>query len=316
MSVFSKARKVKAKGTVRELKIVQSVSQRGKDMLTTEEVSTPRHDNKNACSSRGTNQSSSPAKRPKPDGFNAEPLPCHFKGPDDDGRRQTLVWIFPWLSPPFSDDVKGQNDFLEQFLGYETSYLQHLLNLELPPGNITCTACREVDAQFRCLDCYGPNWWCQACLLQSHSQHPFHRPEQWREGSFEKVSLCDLGYVLVLGHSCSGLGCPEDDNFLGDRPMTLIHVNGVFQHCVRFCRCQGAIPEHEQLFRHRLFPSSFDRPQTAFTLDVLDYYGIDSMECKTSAQSFFHKLRRVTNNAFPDELAVSSSFGFKSATLN
>lgn len=120
----------------------------------------------------------------------------------------------------------------------------------------------------------------------------------------------------MLGHSASGLGCPEDDNTFGDRQMTLIHVNGVFVHCVRFCRCQGAIPEHEQLFGHRLFPSSFDRPQTAFTLDVLEYYGIDAMECKTSAQSFFHKLRRVTNNAFPDELPVRGLFSFTSATSN
>ena len=92
--------------------------------------------------------------------------------------------------------------------------------------------------------------------------------------------------------------------------MTVIHLNGIFQLCVRFCRCQGASPEHEQLFRHRLFPSTFDRPETAFTLEVLDYYGIDAMECKTSAQSFFQKLRRVTNNAFPDEVPVSSPFSF------
>ena len=90
--------------------------------------------------------------------------------------------------------------------------------------------------------------------------------------------------------------------------MTLIHVNGLFNHSVRFCRCQGAIPEHEQLFQHRLFCSSFNRLQTAFTLDVLDYYGIDAMECKTSAQGFYHKLRRVTNNAFPDEMPVGSFF--------
>jgi CxC2 like cysteine cluster associated with KDZ transposases len=90
--------------------------------------------------------------------------------------------------------------------------------------------------------------------------------------------------------------------------MTVIHVNGVFDLCVRFCRCQGAMSEHEQLFRHRLFPSTFDRPQTAFTLDVLDYYAIDAMECKTSAQSFFQKLRRVTNNAFPHEVPVNLSF--------
>jgi hypothetical protein len=110
--------------------------------------------------------------------------------------------------------------------------------------------------------------------------------------------------MFILGHSGSGIQCLEDDNPFGDRRMTLIHVNGIFEHCVRFCHCQGAVPEHEQLFKHRLFSSSFDRPETAFTLDVLDYFGIDSMECKTSAQSFFQKLRRVTNNAFPDELPV------------
>jgi len=214
-----------------------------------------------------------------------------------------------------SDYIKGQNDFLEQFLGHERSYLNHLLNLELPPINLTCTGCSDSEARFRCRDCYGPHWFCKACLIKSHSLHPFHRPQEWKEGSFENISLCDLGYVLVLGHSGSGLQCPEDDNLFGDREMTLIHVNGIFEHCVRFCRCQGSIPEHEQLFSHRLFSSTFDRPETAFTLDVLDYFGIDSMECKTSAQSFFQKLRRVTNNAFPDELPVCSSFGCNSVTV-
>ena len=92
--------------------------------------------------------------------------------------------------------------------------------------------------------------------------------------------------------------------------MTVIHVNGVFEHCIRFCHCSGASPEQEQLFCHWLFPSTFDRPETAFTLDVLDYYRIDAMESKTSAQKFFQKLRQVTNNAFPDEVPVCfSSFG-------
>ena len=89
--------------------------------------------------------------------------------------------------------------------------------------------------------------------------------------------------------------------------MMVIHVNGIFKHCIRFCCCPNVTLEHEQLFCHWLFPSTFDRPETAFTLDVLDYYGIDAMECKTSAQSFFQKLRRVTNNAFPDEVPVCLS---------
>jgi hypothetical protein len=211
------------------------------------------------------------------------------------------------------DHLQGQNDYLRQFLTHEKSYLDHLLNLEISPSDGgTCITCGNLEAQFRCLDCYGPHWWCKSCLIKSHTHHPFHRPQHWKDGSFENVALCDLGYVFILGHSSSGRGCPEDGNLFGDRRMTVIHVNGVFQLCVRFCRCHGASSEHEQLFCHRLFSSTFDRPETAFTLDVLDYYGIDAMECKTSAQSFFQKLRRVTNNAFPDEVPVSAIFCFKS----
>jgi hypothetical protein len=175
----------------------------------------------------------------------------------------------------------------------------------MPPPDLSCHSCSQVEARFRCLDCYGEHWWCQSCLVNHHTHHPFHRPQQWKDGSFENISLCDLGYVLILAHSSSGSRCPQEGDLFGDRRMTLIHVNGVFEHCVRFCRCQGAASEHGQLFRHRLFPSTFERPETAFTFDLLDYYGIDALECKTSAQSFFQKLRRVTNNAFPDEVPVS-----------
>jgi hypothetical protein len=90
----------------------------------------------------------------------------------------------------------------------------------------------------------------------------------------------------------------------------VVHSSGVVEMCVRFCKCLGAAPEHEQLFMNRLFPSTFDRPETVFTFDVLDCYAIDSMECKTSAQSFFEKLRRLTNNAFPDEVPVRPPFIF------
>ena len=46
------------------------------------------------------------------------------------------------------------------------------------------------------------------------------------------------------------------------------------------------------------------KPQTAFTFNVLDEFLIDSLECKTSAFSFYSKLRRLTDNAFPDTLPV------------
>ncbi|KAG1829195.1 hypothetical protein EV424DRAFT_1317176, partial [Suillus variegatus] len=51
--------------------------------------------------------------------------------------------------------------------------------------------------------------------------------------------------------------------------------------------------------------ASTSHPWTAFTFDVLDHFLIDALECKTSAISFFQRLRRLTSNAFPDSIPVS-----------
>ena len=315
MSLSSRPKKVKPRGIVQELKIVDTVTRRGLKTIKAVEVTPARHGFQNEPSTSKCSPISS-IKRRKVEFSDVEPIPYHMEGPDITEKRQTLVFLFLMLFKFGSDCLKGQNDYLSQFLVHEKTYLHHLLNLEMPPSDLSCSACSKSDARFRCLDCFGPHWFCQRCLIKTHSMLPFHRPQQWKEGSFENVSLCDLGYVFILGHFSEGRRCPEEDNLFGDRRMTVIHVNGVFEHCFRFCRCKGAISEHEQLFNHRLFSSTFDRPETAFTLDVLDYYLIDAMECKTSAEGFFQKLRRVTNNAFPDEVPVCSFLIFNSRKKN
>jgi hypothetical protein len=87
----------------------------------------------------------------------------------------------------------------------------------------------------------------------------------------------------------------------------VVDSSGIFVHSVKWCKCNGIEGEedkHLQLLRHRLFPSSIIRPETAFTFNVLDEFLIDSLECKTSAFSFYAKPRRLTNNAFPDSVSV------------
>ncbi|KAI6104906.1 hypothetical protein EV401DRAFT_2060714 [Pisolithus croceorrhizus] len=74
--------------------------------------------------------------------------------------------------------------------------------------------------------------------------------------------------------------------------MTIVHTNGIFSHEVSVCSCPG----------RRLFPASISKPKTAFTFDVLDHFLIDALECKTSAMSFYQKLKRFTNNAFPERV--------------
>ncbi|KAI6102118.1 hypothetical protein F5141DRAFT_1190031 [Pisolithus sp. B1] len=72
--------------------------------------------------------------------------------------------------------------------------------------------------------------------------------------------------------------------------MTIVHTEGIFSHKVLVCKCPG------------LFPASISKPKTAFTFDVLDHFLIDALECKTSAMSFYQKLKRFTNNAFPERV--------------
>src|ERR1700679_87890 len=95
----SKAKKVEPKGIVRELKLVQTVSRRGTSIIKTEEVVTPKHGANDTASTSQRSYSSSPNKRRKMDYFDTEPspIPCHLETDDSYKKRQTLVFLFPYI---------------------------------------------------------------------------------------------------------------------------------------------------------------------------------------------------------------------------
>jgi hypothetical protein len=97
----------------------------------------------------------------------------------------------------------------------------------------------------------------------------------------------------------------EEGNDTGSKLVCIVHSTGVYHRSIRYCKCQGSSDRPFQLLNLHLFPSSFKNPTTVFTFDVLDHFYIDAMECKTSAGSFFSKLRRLTSNAFPEQVLVS-----------
>ena len=162
-----------------------------------------------------------------------------------------------------------------------------------------------------CLSCLGGHAWCGPCAVKAHSRLPFHQPQRWNGNFYEAISLQDLGYTLNLGHD--GDACPLNGDGPGD-PFTVVDSTGIFVHTVKWCRCSGVSDQdrHLQLLRCRLFPSTVTKPQTAFTFHVLDEFLINELECKTSASSFYSKLRRLTNNAFPGSLPVSFNVGANS----
>jgi hypothetical protein len=95
MASSSRIKKAKPKGTVREFKLVNTVSRSGVDTLKTEEVKSPPQGSQKASSSTRHYHSHSPNKRSKLEPFDVEPIPFHIEGAEIYSKRQTLVFLLP-----------------------------------------------------------------------------------------------------------------------------------------------------------------------------------------------------------------------------
>ena len=59
-----------------------------------------------------------------------------------------------------------------------------------------------------------------------------------------------------------------------------------------------------QLMAAGLFPATFRDPKTAFTFWVLEEFHLDNLECKTTPNQFFSRLRRLSSDEFPNAVPV------------
>jgi CxC2 like cysteine cluster associated with KDZ transposases len=168
----------------------------------------------------------------------------------------------------------------------------------------TCQFCGDTKQIFRCQDCWGCPIYCEPCIIAHHRLLPFHRIERWTGKFFIRSELSSHGQILHVGHW--GDPCPSIvGNVNQTTSISVVHTSGIYRCNIVYCHCPDAPPHHIQLVHMRLFPSSFDRPQTVFTFSLLDYFNLDTLECKTSANNFFNKLKRLTNNAFPHLVQVN-----------
>jgi hypothetical protein len=231
----------------------------------------------------------------------------------------------PWIQPA--------HETLLEWLPYRDRYISEVLDLEKPPASHLCLRCHSQHGHFRCKECFSQALLCRSCCFTIHHDAPFHHIEKWTGKFFDATSLNQEGFILYLGHG--GEPCPaghlgkdgkeaqpessdEDDRggegdgvpLLGwekqdKRCLVIVDTSGVHQLRIGWCKCETAEEPHIQLLRNRFFPASIKRPSTAFTFSLLDYFHVDSVECKTSASSFFSKLRRLTNYSSPHSVPVS-----------
>jgi CxC2 like cysteine cluster associated with KDZ transposases len=238
--------------------------------------------------------------------------------------------------------LQSQNDFLRQWLPYRNDYLRELLAHEARAQVHGCVNCATTEAPIRCVTCTGGHSWCKECIVTTHTNLPFHKLKTWNGSFFAPTSLFDLGFVWHLGHG--GKPCPnndaanwedfsdrnrkgedeeeeeEEEEVVEERAhfdttsttvMTLVHTTGVFTHRISWCCCPSSTRQDRQLIQTSLFPSSFTRPKTAFSFEVLEHCSADALECKTATMALYAKIRRLTSNEFPHKLPVRNcSFYF------
>lgn len=103
---------------------------------------------------------------------------------------------------------------------------------------------------------------------------------------------------------------PSSSFLNNGKVMVILHTNGIHHLPAVPCICQNAPSEEIQFLRMGFFPSTYHNIKTIFTFQLLDDYLLDNLECKTSANHYFSKLRRSTSMAFPTSVAVCFFFCF------
>ena len=103
-----------------------------------------------------------------------------------------------------------------------------------------------------------------------------------------------------------GFGGPKtghNDKYEGPI-ITVVDRSGVHEIGISWCCCREAPERDMQLMMAGLFPATFRNPKTVFTFQVLEDFHLDNLECKTTPSQFFSRLRRLTNDEFPNTVPV------------
>ncbi|KAF8205918.1 hypothetical protein K438DRAFT_2014304 [Mycena galopus ATCC 62051] len=186
--------------------------------------------------------------------------------------------------------------------------------------------CGEIDAIFRCVECFNAPLWCRSCIVKVHRYSPFHHIEKWdRDGklfvrhsldrpksqkganrqptapatSASEIPKHERGLLLQTHLASDGQPCPNaHPQKPKTREFTIADHNGFHTRQIQFCECiREDFRDYQQLLAVRLFPASWKHPQTAFTFGVMKQFHIHTLASQKSAYNFVKALCMLTDNS-------------------
>jgi hypothetical protein len=78
--------------------------------------------------------------------------------------------------------------------------------------------------------------------------------------------------------------------------MLVLHTNGIHKVSLNYCGCSRALPQHIQLLRRRLYPSSQMVVKTCATFELLELLHKFALTTKAATYDFYRALEKLTNN--------------------
>ena len=149
-------------------------------------------------------------------------------------------------------------------------------------------------------------------MPKSHSIMELHKDfdyEEECEGSSDEIIADEYPAAVDQEEFQFGFSRSKPDKNGNDNDpiITIIDRSGVHEIGVRWCCCPDALERDMQLMAAGLFPATFRNPKTAFTFRVLEEFHLDNLECKTTPSQFISRLRRLTNDEFPNTVPVGQA---------
>ncbi|XP_030597438.1 uncharacterized protein LOC115788522 isoform X2 [Archocentrus centrarchus] len=154
------------------------------------------------------------------------------------------------------------------------------------PSTNICIVCKE-NGEYRCLECSSTGVFCKNCIRKTH-MNSLHLPEKWNRTHYEAAWL-ELVLHLPDDHITHGVYTRDVNIF--------VNTGQLCNSRVAFCLCE---PEACTLLKYGLWPATPDKPQTAFSVALLELFHHLSLECQVSVEGFCNTLRWKNNLTFPE----------------
>lgn len=184
-------------------------------------------------------------------------------------------------------------------------YYPHIIKHNCPSkeDQLQCDdkECTTMGELYNCLSCFGTSWLCRRCILSAHRENPFHRVDFWdiTKKCRVSVSLESIGLIISFKDP-NGDSCRCKLTTSNSRTLEVLHLNGL--HTVRYksCTCKTSLKGYvspEMLLTERLYPATGQRPNRAFTFEVLEEYDNMNLYGHVNIKQFLDaKLKNMNDN--------------------